>query len=204
MYVLILLLRVSEMFSSWSHKIGQFEKIDKSLEMLSVVNHLRCKGKNTEVLWTILTTPSMSSYAVVQCARHVLINELVSEVLWGQCMILPHCVCNHQTWSCWRACTSQTWLWISWFFPTTSCIAHGPAKHALSQLTWEDWGWDKFWEGVKTVVPAGWEGSTPGRWRHPAGCWWWWRGRPWCGQPVPPAGVPETTCIPRWRAELWL
>ena len=50
MYVLILLLRVWEMFSSWSHKIGQFEKIDKSLEMLSVVNPLRCKGKNTEVL----------------------------------------------------------------------------------------------------------------------------------------------------------
>lgn len=58
MYVLIPLLRVWEMFSSWSHKIGQFEKIDKSLEMLSVVNHLRCKGKNTKVLWTILTTPS--------------------------------------------------------------------------------------------------------------------------------------------------
>ena len=60
MYVVIPLLRVWEMFSSWSHKIGQFEKIDKSLEMLSVVNPLRCKGKNTEVLWTILTTPSMS------------------------------------------------------------------------------------------------------------------------------------------------
>lgn len=55
-----------------------------------------------------------------------------------------------------------------------------------------------------TVVPAGWGGSTPGRWRHPVGCWWWWRGKPWRGQLDPPAGSPDTTYSPRWGAELSL
>lgn len=58
--------------------------------------------------------------------------------------------------------------------------------------------------GRWTVVPAGWGDSTPGRWRRPAGCWWWWRDRPWREQLDPPAGFPDTTCSPRWRAELSL
>ena len=123
----------------------------------------------------------------------------------GQCMILPHCVRGF-----WHSPAGEcVLLRFSFGFldPFESYLV------LLLHLKRQIMLWISSQRGVRIgrvlgwsqiVVPAGWGGSASGRWRNPADHWWCWRGRPWCGQPIPPAGFPATTCIPRWRTELWL